>query len=383
MEKKGVVIGGKHFKLDEYEFLMTRFKESFSHASLSVERAFEKLEDYEIKLNRIKDTNSLYYYQLLDRKERKEIDNYLKQFIVFFGCNSGEIRINFNPSWSQKEVDDIFSIYFKHRLEDAHYVLKFDKSGKFDKTATFHEYGLLFKLLHEVKELRETAYNMKKDHMDAFDYAMSLDEIGIKEIIEINEKINHSRPEQEKGFKNTNNAIFGARFDTTDKVLVPIEMQNLVSDYKNDFGLEILDYNEEGISHKERHKRLFNLFKKEAIFHIRLMRIHPFNDGNGRTGRIIINKHLIEKGLAPVLITGVMKDDYKEFISEDNYDDLAKMLFSSSSQVLSGWVSMRNVGLKPKLLGESNAKLAEANVSEEKKPRKKALSRFRNNTFII
>ena len=382
MEKKGVIIGGKFFKHDEFEFLMTRFKESFSHASLSVERAFEKLDSCKSKLKKIKDTKSYQYYSLLDRKQKKEIDNYLKQFIVFYGCNSGEISINFNPNWSQREVDDIFNYFFKNLLSSAHYVLKFDEEGNFLKTATFHEYGNLFRLLHEEKELRETAYNMKKDHMDAFDYAMALKEIGINEIISINEKVNHSSPDKEIGFKSTNNAVFGASFETTDKTLVPTEMQKLLADYKNDFGLELLDHNEEGISHNERHRRLFNIFKKEAIFHIRMMKIHPFNDGNGRTGRIIMNKHLLEKGIAPVLITGVMKDDYKKYVSDGDYEGLAKMMFSSSSQLLSSWVSMRNIGLKPRLLGESNAKLAEVNVTDEES-KTKALVKFRSNMFMI
>ena len=112
------------------------------------------------------------------------------------------------------------------------------------------------------------------------------------------------------------------------------------------------------------------------------MKIHPFNDGNGRTGRIIMNKHLLEKGIAPVLITGVMKDDYKKYVSDGDYEGLAKMMFSSSSQLLSSWVSMRNIGLKPRLLGESNAKLAEVNVTDEES-KTKALVKFRSNMFMI
>ena len=385
MEKKGLIIGGKFFSQDIYNFLLTRFKESFSHASLSVERAFEKLDNCDSRLNKIKSDEAYQYYSLLDRKNRKEIDNYLKQFIVFYGCNSGQISINFNPSWTQKEVDEIFNNNFKYIFEDAHYILRFNEDGKFSRERTFREFGNYFRLYHEEKESRETAYNMQKDHMDAFDYAISLDDISIGDMVAINEKVVHSRPEKEVGFKTTNNAVFGSSFDTVDKELAPIEIQKLFADYKNDFGLEILDASEEGINHIERMDRILQLFKKEAIFHIKLMRIHPFNDGNGRTGRIIMNKHLLDNGMAPVLITGYMKDDYKRYIANCDYDGLANMMLSSSSQLLSNWVSMRKVGFKPKLLGETNAKLAEVLIEGDKvkTPKKKTLSKFRNSMFMF
>ena len=384
MEKKGVIIGGIFFRQDEFDFLMTRFKKSFSHASLSVEMAFEKLYNIETELKLLKNQKAYEYFLLLDRKTRKTIDNYLKQFIVFYGCNSGEINLDFNPSWSQKEVDDIFNSYYKKLPEDpreSRLIIKYYDNGNFDKINTFREYGKYFRLMHEEKEARDTAYNMQKDHMDAFDYAMSLGDIGIKEIVDINEKVNYSNPEKEIGFKSTNNTIIGAEFEPTDKTLVPAEMQRLFADYKNNFGLEMLDYNEIGISHRERLERLKRLFEKEAIFHIRLMKIHPFNDGNGRTGRIIMNKHLLEKGMAPVLITDVMKDEYKEYIASGDFEKLALMMFSSSSQVLSNWDSMRDVGLKPKIMGETNAKLAIVPANIDKKSKTKALAKFRGNIF--
>ena len=57
-----------------------------------------------------------------------------------------------------------------------------------------------------------------------------------------------------------------------------------MAEYKEGFGMDILDPAEEGISNEERMERTYLIFKREAIFHIRFERIHPFNDGNGRTG---------------------------------------------------------------------------------------------------
>lgn len=41
---------------------------------------------------------------------------------------------------------------------------------------------------------------------------------------------------------------------------------------------------------------------KTARFHLEFEHIHPFNDGNGRIGRVIMNWHLAELGYPPVII---------------------------------------------------------------------------------
>lgn len=56
---------------------------------------------------------------------------------------------------------------------------------------------------------------------------------------------------------------------------------------------------------KETYIRAF--YEREAKFHIEFERIHPFEDGNGRTGRIITNAHLLHNNFAPIIITSSMK----------------------------------------------------------------------------
>lgn len=366
MEKNGVEIGGQFFPKRTFEYLMIRFKESFSHASLSVEQAFGQLEDYTTRLNMIHNDYAYEYYKMLDSKERKKIDADLRRFIVYYGDRYGLLfdyydqneQLRFNVNSPQGIVDKIFGDNFKYMAKDMHYVLKFDEEGHFLQRETFANIGEMFDLAFQKNAASETAYNMQKDHMDAFDYAMSLDHIGIREIIDINEKVNHTCPNKEVGFKHTNNSIIGANFKVADKTAVPTEMQRLLSEYNNNFGLEIKDIDDPTLTHNERAERILKLFEKEAIFHIRFERIHPFADGNGRTGRIIMNKHLLENGMAPVLITGVMTDEYKKYINNFDYEGLAKMMLSSSSQLLSNWMSMRKAGISHGTKGETNKELA-------------------------
>ena len=47
-----------------------------------------------------------------------------------------------------------------------------------------------------------------------------------------------------------------------------------------------------------------------ALFHYRFVRIHPFDDGNGRTARILMNFILLQHGLPPVIIKTEDKQNY-------------------------------------------------------------------------
>lgn len=67
-------------------------------------------------------------------------------------------------------------------------------------------------------------------------------------------------------------------------------------------------------------------FLREARFHIRFERIHPFEDGNGRTGRILINRGLMRDGLAPVVIPVEERAAYLEFLAQGDAEGLADML---------------------------------------------------------
>lgn len=54
--------------------------------------------------------------------------------------------------------------------------------------------------------------------------------------------------------------------------------------------------------------------------HIQFERIHPFSDGNGRTGRMVMNYSLLQHGFPPLIIEKETKAQYIEFLGNQDVD---------------------------------------------------------------
>lgn len=69
-----------------------------------------------------------------------------------------------------------------------------------------------------------------------------------------------------------------------------------------------------------------DIFVKISKYHIEFESIHPFEDGNGRTGRLLINYELLKNNLPPVVITKEDRVKYFEFLRNNDSTGLAKWL---------------------------------------------------------
>ena len=85
--------------------------------------------------------------------------------------------------------------------------------------------------------------------------------------------------------------------------------------------------------YKENKKNL-HPFVLAVIFHHKIEKIHPFLDGNGRTGRMLMNYILIRAGYPPSVIYKKNRDEYLDALGSadkinlPNIDERYKILIN-------------------------------------------------------
>jgi len=132
----------------------------------------------------------------------------------------------------------------------------------------------------------------------------------IKELgIIINENISDI-----SGFRTVQVLILGAEHIPPRPEQVPNLMNYFIANYNNDC--------EESV------------FDKIARYHIEYENIHPFQDGNGRTGRLLINYELIKNNLPPAVIDVENRTRYYELLRTKNIKELSKWIEELSNKEL-------------------------------------------------
>ena len=75
-----------------------------------------------------------------------------------------------------------------------------------------------------------------------------------------------------------------------------------------------------------------DIFTKIAKYHIEFEKIHPFEDGNGRTGRLLLNYELLKNNIPPIVINKEDRVKYFEFLRNNDIIGLSKWLKDLSVQ---------------------------------------------------
>lgn len=168
----------------------------------------------------------------------------------------------------------------------------------------------------ENKSIRE--FYEIENHKQTFDYM--LDQLDSKQPLSLDIILNiHAlltdRLQHDRGkFKSNQNAIRGAEFQTATPQETPMLMRQWIDN---------LNYR------LDQDNTVDEFYGILADTHIQLERIHPFSDGNGRTGRMIMMYLSLKYQKVPVIISKDNRAKYIELLAEQNAEGLKDILKSS------------------------------------------------------
>lgn len=102
-----------------------------------------------------------------------------------------------------------------------------------------------------------------------------------KNILDLHSLVLMDRHEDRGVYRRVPVRITGTQAELPQPWQVPVEMERLLEDYHGEM-------------------QLLHSIEKAALFHLRFESIHPFIDGNGRTGRLLMNLELMKEGLPSI-----------------------------------------------------------------------------------
>ena len=160
------------------------------------------------------------------------------------------------------------------------------------------------------RDMSEREYYEVKNYRKVFNTLLEADRKITTELIKkYNKDIMENLYDLNGKFKTTQNLILGAEFEPTKPYLVPFEIEDWCNNLS--YRLDNAKTNEE---------------KVEIIMdqHIKFEKIHPFNDGNGRTGRLLIIHSCLKEDLEPIIIPKEEKGKYINLLASENLKELTK-----------------------------------------------------------
>lgn len=164
-------------------------------------------------------------------------------------------------------------------------------------TLTLQETALILKegITIDQKPLREHLEAV--GHKDAFYYIENLlkDKVDLTENVvkDIHSLVLMDKPQDKGRYRRTPVAILGAVHEPAQPYLVPVLMEELINEYRDEM--------------KDKH-----IIERVSLFHLKFESIHTFIDGNGRTGRLLLNLELMKEGYPPINIKFKDRKKYYE-----------------------------------------------------------------------
>ena len=152
------------------------------------------------------------------------------------------------------------------------------------------------------------------NHSDALKFLLAElqnNEVDIYMVKEINKILLNRLNHNAGNFKTDYNYIRGANFETAS----PSETQYKMNEWFENMNFQL----KKSYSDREKLKIILE-------YHIKFERIHPFSDGNGRTGRLIMLALMIENNLTPFVITVENRAKYMSILRNQDIETFISLV---------------------------------------------------------
>ncbi len=198
----------------------------------------------------------------------------------------------------------------RNYLEDFVTRATYDSNALEGSTLTKNEtYALIFDSNHclinaNAKEIHQ-AINMKKAFREVLNLVKNKEPMTHDFLVHLNEIINE-------------NILFGGAYRVNPAMLTgsnkvfpsPDEIEQFLNRFIDAYNALV----ENGFTMND-----------VADLHVNFENIHPFSDGNGRTGRLLINSLLLSGNEIPITLPLDSRNDYLKMLETNNTAGLAKM----------------------------------------------------------
>lgn len=175
---------------------------------------------------------------------------------------------------------------FRRLNEEFMIEYTYDSNAIEGSTLTLEETALVLKENITIAEKPLNYHLSAIGHKDAYYYIEDLvkekHNLNENEILNIHGLILIDRPDAKGKYRKVPVKILGTTAITIEPYLIKSNMENLINWYKNEDKMSFVE--------------------KIALFHLKFETIHPFLDGNGRCGRLILNFELMKNNYVPINI---------------------------------------------------------------------------------
>lgn len=280
-----------------------------------VKKNLDNLKNYQKEIRKAnKSINKfLNYNYFLEKIKLKKIktDKFIQKDILE---EIEAIKLHYNKEFDKLNNKTKKEIYKTFLIDFA-----FNTTSIEGNTITLKEAQKLLEenLLPKDKTLREV-YDLQNTEKVFFWLLDKSPKINEKLLIKIHDDL-LNKIDDRKGYRISEIRVLNSTFDATPTKYIKTDIKELINWF-------------------EFNKKFLHPLVLATLFHHKLEKIHPFYDGNGRTGRMILNYILIKNKYPPLIIKKKNRNEYLNSLSNADLGKNEEIIeFICSEMIESYW----------------------------------------------